>query len=95
MENLNITAVAKICTALSVDSRVKIVQLLATGAEPTNTEMCDKLNISPSLMCHHVAALMHAGLVTVRKDGLFRRTSLRPESLEVLRELADGACQPA
>jgi DNA-binding transcriptional ArsR family regulator len=95
MENLNAVAVAKLCTALSVDSRVKIVQFLATGIEPTQSEICEKLSISPSLLSHHLAALMNAGVVTVRKDGLFRRTSLRPDSLELLRALADGACQPA
>lgn len=72
---------AKIFAALSDPTRLKIVELLASGKEMSGSEIADQLSISLALFCHHSKTLNEAGLVQQRKDGQTKYNSLNRELL--------------
>lgn len=72
---------AKIFAALSDPTRLKIVELLASGKEMSGSEIADKLGISLALFCHHSKILNEAGLVQQRKEGQTKYNSLNRELL--------------
>jgi len=72
---------AKIFAALSDPTRLKIVELLASGKEMSGSEIADKLGISLALFCHHSKTLNEAGLIQQRKEGQTKYNSLNRELL--------------
>lgn len=67
---------AKIFAALSDPTRLKIVELLATGSELSGSDIASQLGISLALFCHHSRTLAEAGLLQVRKEGQTKYNSL-------------------
>ncbi|HSH45528.1 MAG TPA: metalloregulator ArsR/SmtB family transcription factor [Longimicrobiales bacterium] len=83
----------RVLAALSDENRFRIVSHLASeGEELTCGAISKALDISPSLLSHHLAILAEAGIVGRRKNGLWTMNVLeRPviaRQVEVLRELA-------
>ena len=73
--------VVRVLSALSDVNRYRIVDLLAYSAELTCGAICSALQLSPSLVSHHLAVLEEAGLIDRRKNGLWTLNSLRREEL--------------
>lgn len=60
-------AIARLNKILSDFSKIKIIHLLSMG-EINVTEIVGKLNLSQSLISHHLATLRQAGLVKSKKN---------------------------
>ena len=61
---------ARLFQALSVDKRVRIVQLLAEGPLCVG-ELAERLGISPGAVSQHLRVLRDAGLVRAERRGYF------------------------
>lgn len=66
---------AKVLTALSDPTRLKIVELLAED-EMSGAALAEQLGISLALFCHHSKILSEAGVIKKRREGLIRFHSL-------------------
>ena len=74
--------VVRVLSALSDVNRYRIVDLLAYGnAELTCGAICSALQLSPSLVSHHLSVLVEAGLIDRRKNGLWTLNRLRRDEL--------------
>jgi len=78
---LNIAQVARWFHALSDETRVRIVDLLASG-ERCVCELQDAVGAAQSRLSFHLKVLKEAGLVGDRRQGRWNYYSLRPEVLE-------------
>jgi DNA-binding transcriptional ArsR family regulator len=84
--------VVRVLAALSDDNRFRIVELLASEqGEMTCGAIAKALDLSPSLLSHHLAILANAEIIGRRKDGLWTMNTLRrgviERQLEVLEKL--------
>lgn len=75
--------VARWFHALSDETRVEIVRLLA-GGERCVCELTDALDAAQSRLSFHLKTLRLAGLVTDRKEGRWVYYSLNPEVLDAI-----------
>ena len=75
-------ATARLFKALADPHRVKIVNLLATSAEPVCVcELTQPLGLSQPTVSHHLKRLMDAGLLEREQRGTWAYYSLRPDAL--------------
>jgi len=82
--------------ALADERRVRIVLLLA-GGERCVCEIQDQLDVSQSLLSHHLRTLKDAGLVADRREGRWVHYSLDREVLaeiEAFLRVAKSSRQP-
>jgi ArsR family transcriptional regulator, arsenate/arsenite/antimonite-responsive transcriptional repressor len=83
-------ATAQLFKALADPARVKIVNLLATGDEPTCAcELIPALGLSQPTVSHHLKKLTRAGLLTREQRGVWAFYSIDPTAAERLGALAD------
>lgn len=85
MEDIQPTSreVVRVLAALSDENRFRIVELLAREeGEMTCGAIGKALDISPSLLSHHLAILANAEIIARRKDGLWTMNALRRGVLE-------------
>lgn len=62
----------RVLAALSDENRFRIVELLAAEEQELTCGAIGKaLDISPSLLSHHLAILSDAGIIGRRKNGLW------------------------
>ncbi|MBX6365426.1 MAG: winged helix-turn-helix transcriptional regulator [Gemmatimonadetes bacterium] len=93
----NIGQVARWFHALSDETRLRVVELLA-GGERCVCELQEAVAAAQSRLSFHLRVLREAGLVVDRRQGRWNYYSLRPEVLEEMaaylreRKPADGAC---
>lgn len=73
---------AKIFSALSDPTRLRIVELLAKGEEISGSEIANYLEISLALFCHHSRTLAEAGLIQQRREGQTKYNSLNRDLLK-------------
>lgn len=73
--------VVRALTALADENRLRMVELLAAGAELTCGAIGAALGLSPSLVSHHLAVLESAGLIARRKAGPCTLNRLRRDEL--------------
>jgi ArsR family transcriptional regulator, arsenate/arsenite/antimonite-responsive transcriptional repressor len=83
-------------SALAQDTRLRIFrQLVVTGHTGlTPGQLAEALDASPTALSFHLKELLHAGLVTVQRDGrflIYRADVARMNSL--LGFLTDNCCQ--
>ena len=71
---------ARFCKALSVDTRVRIVQLLKRKPLCVNA-LAGRLKVSQSAASQHLRILREAGLVVADKRGYWVHYSLNEKSL--------------
>ncbi|WP_341529137.1 metalloregulator ArsR/SmtB family transcription factor [Nostoc sp. UHCC 0302] len=76
IEKMNYENRAKVFTALSDATRLRLVDLLLGADEISCSEIAQRLDISLSLSCHHLKVLTEAGLVKNYKKGQTRYYSL-------------------
>ncbi len=73
----------RVLTALSDENRFRIVELLAGEEEELSCGAIGKaLDMSPSLLSHHLAILADAEIVGRRKNGLWTMNTLQKEVIE-------------
>ena len=84
---------ARRCRALSDETRLRILALLA-GGERCVCELTDALDAGQSLLSHHLKTLREAGLVTDRREGRWVYYTLNADAVgeltTMLEQLADG-----
>jgi ArsR family transcriptional regulator, arsenate/arsenite/antimonite-responsive transcriptional repressor len=77
----------RVLAALSDENRFRIVSLLAAEeGELTCGAIGKALDLSPSLLSHHLAILAEAGIIGRRKNGLWTMNALERPVIE--RQLA-------
>lgn len=82
--------------ALADERRVRIVLLLA-GGERCVCEIQDQLDVSQSLLSHHLRTLKDAGLVNDRREGRWVHYSLDRDAMaeiETFLRVAKNSRQP-
>ncbi len=72
--------------ALGDDTRLRILQLLATEGEHTVTELAERLNLSQPLLSWHLRRLRRAGVVKTVRVGREVRCSFDRERFAQLHE---------
>jgi ArsR family transcriptional regulator len=83
-------ATARLFKALADPARVKIVNLLATSAEPVCVcEFTAPLGLSQPTVSHHLKKLMDAGLLDREQRGTWAYYSLNRDALGRLAAIAD------
>ncbi len=75
---------------LSVEARLKIVQLLQDGKPLCVNTLASRLAMTPSAISQHLRILKGAGWVTGKKKGYWVHYSLRPQKLRRLRQELDA-----
>ena len=80
---------ARIFKALSVATRVQIVQLLKDGTLCVNA-LAQRVNVSPAAVSQHLRILRDADLVESEKRGYYVHYRVNSKTLQRWRELADG-----
>jgi DNA-binding transcriptional ArsR family regulator len=73
--------VVRTLAALSDVNRYRIVELLAMSGELSCGAIGSSLQLSPSLISHHLSVLESAGVIQRRKDGLWTLNRLRRDEL--------------
>lgn len=79
---------AQLCRALADETRIKVIELLASGEQC----VCDiqaSLGISQSLLSFHLRVLRDAQIVSDRRSGRWAFYSLRHEGLQALDDLVE------
>lgn len=79
---------AQLCRALADETRIKVIELLASGEQC----VCDiqaSLGISQSLLSFHLRVLRDAQIVSDRRSGRWAFYSLRHEGLQALEDLVE------
>jgi ArsR family transcriptional regulator len=69
--------------ALSDENRLTIIELLING-ETCGCKLIEKLSISQPTLSYHMNFLMKAKLVSVRKDGTWKRYRVDKAKLDLL-----------
>jgi len=88
-------ATAELFRALGDPARVRIVNLLATSAQPVCAcELNDPLGLSQPTVSHHLKKLVEAGLLEREQRGRWAYFTLNRGAVEKLAAVADlkGAC---
>lgn len=81
---------ARLFKALADPHRVRIVNLLATSAEPVCVcEFTEVLGISQPTTSHHLKKLVAAGLLRREQRGVWAHYSLDPDALRSLAAVTD------
>lgn len=85
----------RVLAALSDENRFRIVELLADEAGELSCGAIGKaLDISPSLLSHHLSILADARIISRRKDGLWTMNVLQrsviEEQVQSLRSLIEN-----
>jgi ArsR family transcriptional regulator, arsenate/arsenite/antimonite-responsive transcriptional repressor len=82
---VDITTLAEQLQVLANPKRLLILNLLMEGVQ-CNCELGDFLDMTPSLISHHMRVLRQAGLVVMEKDALDARWVYYSVNEEVLQE---------
>lgn len=82
----NLTALCELLTVIANESRLKILTLLLNG-ELCVCKIYDSLELSQSLVSHHLATLREHNLVNDRRDGKWIYYSINKETLGKLNNL--------
>jgi len=75
--------VARLCHALSDETRIEIVRLLGSG-ERCVCELTDALDAAQSRLSFHLRTLKDAGVVTDRREGRWVYYTLDREAIDAI-----------
>lgn len=78
MDNL-----AKVFKALGDKNRLLLLELIING-ENCGCTLIDKLNVTQPTMTYHINILEKAGIITSRKEGVWRKLSVNKNIVEDL-----------
>jgi ArsR family transcriptional regulator len=89
-------ATARLFRALGEPARVRLLNLLATAAEPVCVcELIEPLELAQATVSHHLKLLTDAGLLDREERGKWAYYSINAEAMARLSSLADltqGGC---
>lgn len=80
---------ARVFKVLSVDTRVRIVELLKRRSLCVNA-LARALNITPAAVSQHLRVLRDAGIVTAEKRGYFVHYEVNEKTLVKWKNLANN-----
>lgn len=84
------TRAARFFGALSDETRLRIVEILA-GGERCVCDLQEELDAAQSRLSFHLRKLKDAGLVEDRREGRWSYYSLNPEALDAMAEYLTAA----
>ncbi len=83
---------SEIFKVLSVDTRVRIVELLKLNGPLGVKNISEKLGITPPAVSQHLKILKQAGLVRSERKGYWIPYSINEEAMEDCREILNEVC---
>ena len=83
---------AEIFKVLSVETRVKIIELLKANGALGVKEISNRLGITLPAVSQHLKILKQAGLVRSERQGYWIPYSINEEALEGCREILNEVC---
>jgi DNA-binding transcriptional ArsR family regulator len=83
--------IAELFKVLSVDSRIKIVEMLKEGPMTVNA-IAEKLGITQSAVSQQLRILKSAGIVNHKREGYWVHYSLNEEALVECRDKIEKIC---
>ena len=83
---------AEIFKVLSVETRVKIIELLKANGALGVKDISEKLGITPPAVSQHLKILKQAGLVRSERQGYWIPYSINEEAMEGCREILNEVC---
>ena len=83
---------AEIFKVLSVETRVKIIELLKANGALGVKAISSKLGITPPAVSQHLKILKQAGLVRSERQGYWIPYSINEEAMESCREILNEVC---
>ena len=84
---------ARIFKVLSVETRVRIIQLLKEQVLCVGA-LADRLDVSPAAVSQHLRILRDADLVASEKRGYYVHYRIKRETLDAWRAQADALLSP-
>lgn len=75
--------------ALSDETRVKILHMLADG-ELCACKILEEFQITQPTLSYHMKIMSDVGLVNSRKDGVWMRYTINKENLEILKDFLNA-----
>jgi ArsR family transcriptional regulator, arsenate/arsenite/antimonite-responsive transcriptional repressor len=90
LSNEEARATADVFKALADPARVRIINVLATSAEPVCVcNLVEPLGLSQPTVSHHLRKLTDAGLLEREQRGTWAYYTLRAEALEKLNAMVE------
>lgn len=86
------TEQAELFKVLSVDTRIRIIELLKQKGPLGANEMSEILGITPSAVSQHLKTLKNAGLVRYERKGYWIPYEINPGALEKCGEFLSSVC---
>ena len=86
------TKQAELFKVLSLDTRIRIVELLKQKGPLGANEMSEMLGITPSAVSQHLKILKHAGLVRNERKGYWIPYEIDHAALEQCKEVISQVC---
>ncbi len=83
---------AELFKVLSVETRVKIIELLKARGTAGAKEISAELDITTAAVSQHLKILKHAGLVRSESQGYLKHNSNEEKALEKCRDLHNDIC---
>jgi len=83
---------AELFKVLSVESRIRIIDLLKQKGPLGVNELSEILGITPSAVSQHLKVLRYAGLVRSERKGYWLPYEVDPDALEQCGELLSKVC---
>ncbi|MGD9691647.1 MAG: ArsR/SmtB family transcription factor [Phycisphaerales bacterium] len=85
---------ASIAKALSSEARCRILHEIADAKELTCSDVCERFHLSQATISHHLQTLERAGLIRVRREGLYHYLTVDHEALRGFAESLRGKGAP-
>jgi len=83
---------AEIFKVLSVETRVKIIELLKTKGPMGVKEISENLGLTPPAVSQHLKILKQAGMVRSERKGYWIPYTIDVEAMENCRKMLDEVC---
>ena len=84
--------ISDICKALSVETRLKIIQLLKTKGPQGAKMIAESLGVTPAAISQHLRILSGIGLVSSERNGFFIPYTVDEGVLQQCRKLLSELC---
>lgn len=83
---------SEVFKAMSVETRVKIINILKTKGPLNVSTISEMLGITNSAVSQHLKILRHVGLVRSERDGFWIPYAINEEGMEKCRQILNKVC---
>jgi DNA-binding transcriptional ArsR family regulator len=83
---------AEVFKVLSVETRVRIIELLKSGGPKGAKDLAAAIGITPAAVSQHLKILKQAGLVRSERNGYWIPYSIDEQAMENCRQLLNKVC---